>query len=157
MQRLYSSKKTEPFYWPFFKEMMMLAKITIADYMTKHLVTVHEDTPVFTAIQKLLDHRVTSAPVLDKQGHLVGMFSEKDGMKVVLECAYNQSMSGTVGEFMSRDVVTVEASASIVDLAERFENTTVRSYPVFENNELVGLVSRTDVLRALVSAKVKEN
>lgn len=131
----------------------MLTKITIADYMTKHLVTLTEETNVLEAIKKLLDHKVTSAPVLDKKGHLVGMFSEKDGIKVALECSYNQSISGKVAEFMSADVVTVEANASIVDLAEKFENTSVRSYPVYENNQLVGLVSRTDVLRALVSVK----
>ncbi len=131
----------------------MLTKITIADYMSKHLVTLTEETSVFEAIKKLLDNKVTSAPVLDKQKHLVGMFSEKDGMKVVLECAYNQSMVGKVGEYMSTDVVAVEASASVVDLAEKFEGSSVRSYPVFEDNQLVGLVSRTDVLRALVSAK----
>jgi CBS domain-containing protein len=131
----------------------MLTKITIADYMSKHLVTLTEETSVFEAIKKLLNNKVTSAPVLDKQKHLVGMFSEKDGMKVVLECAYNQSMVGKVGEYMSTDVVAVEASASVVDLAEKFEGSSVRSYPVFEDNQLVGLVSRTDVLRALVSAK----
>lgn len=131
----------------------MLTKIRIADYMSKHLVTLTEDTNVLEAIKKLLDHKITSAPVLDKQKHLVGMFSEKDGMKVALECTYNQSMSGKVGEFMSTDVVTVEANASIVDLAEKFEASSVRSYPVYENNQLVGLVSRTDVLRALVSVK----
>lgn len=131
----------------------MLTKIRIADYMSKHLVTLTEETHVLEAIKKLLDHKVTSAPVLDKQKHLVGMFSEKDGMRVALECSYNQSMSGKVGEFMSTDVVTVEANASIVDLAEKFEASSVRSYPVYENNQLVGLVSRTDVLRALVSAK----
>lgn len=131
----------------------MLTKIRIADYMSKHLVTLTEDTNVLEAIKKLLDHKITSAPVLDKQKHLVGMFSEKDGMKVALECTYNQSMSGKVGEFMSNDVVTVEANASIVDLAEKFEASSVRSYPVYENNQLVGLVSRTDVLRALVSVK----
>lgn len=131
----------------------MLTKIRIADYMSKHLVTLTEETHVLEAIKKLLDHKVTSAPVLDKQKHLVGMFSEKDGMKVALECSYNQSMSGKVGEFMSTDVVTVEANASIVDLAEKFEASSVRSYPVYENNQLVGLVSRTDVLRALVAAK----
>lgn len=131
----------------------MLAKITIADYMTKKLVTLTEETNVLEAIKKLLDHKITSAPVLDKRGHLAGMFSEKDGMKVALECTYNQSMSGKVGEFMSTDVVKVEANASIVDLAEKFEASSVRSYPVYENNQLVGLVSRTDVLRALVDSK----
>jgi CBS domain-containing protein len=129
----------------------MLAKITIADYMTKHLVTLTEETNVIEAIQKLLDHKVTSAPVLDKKGQLVGIFSEKDGMKVALETTYNKSVIGKVAEYMSRDIVTVEAQASIVDLAEKFEASSVRSYPVFEHNQLVGLVSRTDVLRALVA------
>jgi CBS domain-containing protein len=135
------------------RKKIMLTKIAIADYMSKHLVTLTEETNVLEAIKRLLDHKVTSAPVLDKQGHLVGMFSEKDGMKVALESTYNQSMSGKVGEFMSTDIVTVEANASIVDLAEKFEDSSVRSYPVYENNQLVGLVSRTDVLRALVSVK----
>jgi CBS domain-containing protein len=128
----------------------MLAKITIADYMTKHLVTVTEETGALEAIKKLLDHKITSAPVLDKSGHLVGMFSEKDGMRVVLETTYNQSMGGKVGEYMSKDIITVDAEASIVDLAEKFEASSVRSYPVYRDNQLVGLVSRTDVLRALV-------
>jgi CBS domain-containing protein len=131
----------------------MLTKITIADYMTQHLVTVTEDAHLLEAIQKLLDHKITSVPVLDKKGQLVGMFSEKDGMKVVLETAYNQSISGTVAEYMSRDIITVDANASIVDLAERFEVSSVRSYPVYKNNQLVGLVSRTDVLRALISIR----
>lgn len=131
----------------------MLAKIRIADYMTKHLVTLTEETNVLEAIKKLLDHKVTSAPVLDRQGHLLGMFSEKDGMKVALECSYNQGISGKVAEFMSTDVVTVDANASIVDLAEKFNASSVRSYPVYKDNQLVGLVSRTDVLRALVAAK----
>jgi CBS domain-containing protein len=131
----------------------MLSKITIADYMSKHLVTLTEETSVLDAIQKLLNHKVTSAPVLDAQKRLVGMFSEKDSMKVVLECAYNQSMSGKVGEYMSVDIVTVDANASIVDLASRFEASSVRSYPVYEDNQLVGLISRTDVLRALMTVK----
>ncbi len=129
----------------------MLAKITIADYMTKHLVTVTEETSVLEAIQKLLTHKITSAPVLNQQGRLVGMFSEKDSMKVVLENTYNQSMKGKVSEYMATDIVTVNADASIVDLASKFEASSVRSYPVYEDNQLVGLVSRTDVLRALVS------
>lgn len=131
----------------------MLSKITIADYMSKHLVTLTEETLVLDAIQKLLNHKVTSAPVLDAQKRLVGMFSEKDSMQVVLECAYNQSMSGKVGEYMSVDIVTVDANASIVDLASKFEASFVRSYPVYDDNQLVGLISRTDVLRALMSIK----
>jgi len=127
----------------------MLAKIAIADYMSKRLVTFTENTNVLDAVKHLLDHKITGAPVVDQRGHLLGMFSEKDVMRIVLETVYNQSMSGKVGDYMSTDIISVDAESSIVDLAEKFEQTTVRSFPVFQDNELVGIVSRTDVLRAL--------
>ncbi|MDP3877616.1 MAG: CBS domain-containing protein [Methylobacter sp.] len=127
----------------------MLAKIAIADYMSKRLVLLTEDTNVVDAVKQLLDHKITGAPVVDQRGHLLGMFSEKDVMRIVLETVYNQSMSGKVGDYMSTDIISVDAESSIVDLAEKFEQTTVRSFPVFQDNELVGIVSRTDVLRAL--------
>ena len=129
----------------------MLAKITVADYMAKRLVTLTKDTNVIDAIKKLLDHKITCAPVVDAKGHLVGMFSEKDGMKVFLEGVYNQGMSGKVGEYMSTDTISIESTSSIVDLAEKFQKSSVRSFPVFENGAFVGVISRVDVLRALVA------
>jgi len=129
----------------------MLAKITVADYMSKRLVTLARDTGVIDAVKLLLDHKITSAPVVDQQGRLLGVFSEKDVMSIVLETVYNQSMSGKVGDYMSTEVISVDAESSIVDLAEKFEQTTVRSFPVFQDNQLVGVVSRTDILRALAT------
>lgn len=130
----------------------MLSKITVEDYMSKRLVTLTKEANVVDAVRKLLDHKITSAPVVDQRGQLLGMFSEVDAMKIVLETVYNQSMSGKVGDYMSTEIISVDADASIVDLAEKFEQTSVRSLPVFQDNELVGIVSRTDVLRALASS-----
>ena len=129
----------------------MLAKITVADYMAKRLVTLTKDTNVIDAIKKLLDHKITCAPVVDAKGQLIGMFSEKDGMKVFLESVYNQGMSGKVGDYMSTDTISIDATSSIVDLAEKFEKSSVRSFPVYDNGEFVGVISRVDVLRALVA------
>ncbi|MEQ1621182.1 MAG: CBS domain-containing protein [Methylococcales bacterium] len=129
----------------------MLAKITVADYMSKNLVKLGKDTNAIDAIKTLLSHKITSAPVTDQQGHLLGIFSEKDVMRVVLETVYNQSQSGKVEEYMSTDLSGVSADASIVDLAEKFHQSSVRSFPVFQDSKLVGIVSRTDVLRALAS------
>jgi CBS domain-containing protein len=129
----------------------MLAKITVADYMTIRLVSLSRQSNLFDAIKKLLENKITCAPVLDESGQLVGMFSEKDGMRVVLESVYDQGLSGKVEDFMSTEIISVDANASIVNLAEKFQNSTVRSFPVFENGKLVGIISRTDVLRALVS------
>ncbi|MDD2660403.1 MAG: CBS domain-containing protein [Methylococcales bacterium] len=129
----------------------MLAKITVADYMATRLITLTKDTDVIDAIKKLLDHKITSAPVIDSKGQLIGMFSEKDGMKVFLESVYDQGMSGKVGDYMTTETINVDASVCIVDLAEQFETSSVRSFPVFHDGELVGVISRVDVLRALVS------
>ena len=129
----------------------MLAKITVADYMAKRLVTLTKDTDVFDAIKKLLDHKITGAPVIDSKGQLIGMFSEKDGMKVFLESVYDQGMSGKVGEYMTTETISVDAMSSIVDLAEKFEKSPIRSFPVFQDGEFVGVISRVDVLRALVA------
>jgi CBS domain-containing protein len=129
----------------------MLAKITVGDYMTKRLVTLTKDTNVIDAIKKLMDHKITCAPVVDDRGHLLGMFSEKDGMSVFLESVYNQGMSGKVGDYMTADTIKVTAETSIVDLAKKFQESSVRSFPVFEDTELVGIISRTDLLKALAA------
>jgi CBS domain-containing protein len=129
----------------------MLAKITVADYMAKRLITLTKETKVIDAIKKLLDHKITCAPVIDSKGQLVGMFSEKDGMRVFLESVYNQGISGMVGEYMTTETIHIDSQASIVDLAEQFQKSSVRSFPVFDDGHLVGVISRVDVLRAFVA------
>ncbi len=131
----------------------MIAKITIADYMTKNIMSVKQDDDVLVAIKQLLSHKITCAPVTDQGGNLVGMLSEKDCMRVVLESSYNQGMSGKVADFMRKEIISVNAESSIVDLAEKFKDSSVRSFPVFDDKSLVGVISRTDVLRALVAMK----
>ena len=131
----------------------MLTKITVADYMTTRVVTLTKDTSVIDAIKKLLDSKITCAPVVDEQGRLLGLFSEKDSIKVFLESVYNQSMGGKVGDYMTVGVISVDADSSIVELAEKFEHSSVRSFPVFDEGKFVGIISRTDVLKALITLK----
>jgi CBS domain-containing protein len=128
----------------------MLAKVAVTDYMTTNIITVSPDTEISQAIKKLLDHKITSVPVIDERGKLVGTFSERDGMKVVVESAYNQSMDGKVGEIMSKAPLIISADDSLVDVAAKFQETPTRSFPVFRNGELAGVISRIDVLRALL-------
>mgnify|MGYP000326526630 FL=1 len=129
----------------------MLAKITVADYMTKHLVKLTKDMNVVDAVKMILSHKITGAPVMDEHNNVVGMFSEKDALKMVVETAYNQSSAGRVSEFMTEEVVQVAADMSVVDLAAQFQKSSVRSFPVYQNKELVGIISRTDVLCAMVN------
>ncbi|MCK5189582.1 MAG: CBS domain-containing protein, partial [Methylococcales bacterium] len=60
---------------------------------------------------------------------------------------------GKVSEFMSTDFFRVDSESSILDVAAEFDKTPTRSFPVFEDIDLVGVISRIDVLRALLSVK----
>ena len=131
----------------------MLSNLSVTDYMAQKLITLTKDTDVIDAITKLMNYKITSAPVMDNHGQLIGMFSEKDCIDAVIDAAYNQGMAGKVGDFMSTEIITVDSEASILDVAEKFHGKHVRSFPVFEDVDLVGVISRSDVMRAIVSLK----
>ena len=127
----------------------MLKSIRVRDYMAANLVTLTPDMEILRAIHALVQNRISGAPVVDEHGNLVGVLSEQDCMKVALDAGYYEEYGGQVEEYMSRDVKSVEADASILSLAEKFLSAPYRRYPVLDNNRLVGQVSRRDVLRAL--------
>ena len=127
----------------------MLKSIAVKDYMTATLVTFAPDMDVQAAIQKLVKNQIAGAPVVDNQGTLIGMLSEKDCLKVALDSSYNECPAGKVSEYMSHSVATVHAETSIVEVAKLFLREPYKRYPVLEENRLVGQISRHDVLRAL--------
>ena len=128
---------------------MPIKSCLVKDYMTKTLVTFKRDTNILDAIHTLVEHRIAGAPVVDDAGNLVGMLSELDCLKVALQAGYYGEYGGPVAEYMSGDVMTVNAEMSIVDLAQRFLDSRYRRFPVTDRNRLVGQISRRDALRAL--------
>lgn len=128
---------------------MATKSVLVRDYMSGRLITFTPETDVLDVIHKLVEHRISGAPIVDRQGHLIGMISEFDCMQVVLTAGYHHHPGGPVSELMVTDVQTVDADMSIVDLAELFIESRYRRYPVMKDNRLVGQISRRDVLRAL--------
>ena len=121
----------------------------VSDYMSVSLVTFTPDTPVLDAVSQLVAHRFSGAPVIDDLGNLVGMITEMDCLRVAVQSGYYGDQGGRVAEFMSTHVETVDADMSIVDLAQTFLHSSYRRYPVMQNDQIVGLISRHDVMRAL--------
>jgi CBS domain-containing protein len=122
----------------------------VRDYMTKGLVTLNPKMEILNAVYILMENDIAAAPVVDDIGALVGILTERDCMKVVLNAGYHSEYGGRVAEFMSKDVETIDANDSIVDVAKLFFGHHFHRYPVLENGFLVGQISRRDVLRALV-------
>ena len=122
---------------------------TVADIMATRLVTFTPDTNIHEAIRILLDKRLSGAPVVDTNGALVGVLSKKDCLKIVFSSRYHDDWGGPVSEFMSTPVETLDAGQDLVSATQHFLNSHFRRFPVLRDGELVGQVSRYDILKVL--------
>ena len=128
---------------------MPIRSLKVKDYMSGKLVTFTPETDILDAIHELVHNRIAGAPVVDEYGTLVGMLSEFDCLDVVLKAGYHGEPGGPVADLMTKEVETVDADMSIIDIAQLFMASGFRRYPVMKDNMLVGQISRKDVLRAL--------
>lgn len=127
----------------------MNKNVSVADIMTKKLITFTLDTQVLSAIDQLISKKISGAPVVDKDGNLLGMLSEIDCMQTFMQSTYHNEMGGLVKDYMSDKVSFIPSTMGIMDVAEYFLETHFRRLPVVDNGKLVGQVSRRDVLRAI--------
>jgi len=128
----------------------LLKSVKVSDYMTRKLITFTEDMDLFEAIRIFSEQQVSGAPVIDKQDRLVGIMSEVDCLRGILDKTYHEEeVGGTVGEFMTREVDTVDTNTDIIAIAGQFIHRGRRRIPVVDNGTLVGQVSRKDILRAV--------
>lgn len=125
---------------------------TARDVMTTRLVTLGPDMPLLEAIGLMLKNQISGAPVLDSSGHLVGMFSERNCLQLLAAGEFysdDPREEGSVGNSMTRNFEFVGPDVDIYSLSQRFLAHAVRRLPVLEDAELIGQVSRRDVLRAM--------
>lgn len=119
-----------------------------ADIMTSRLVTLDPEMDVFKAIELLLKHKISGAPVIDKNRRLIGMFTEKSCLEVMVTAAYDGLPANEVGSFMSEPADSVEESTGMLSMAQIFLNKRTRRLPVLKDGKLVGQVSRRDLIGA---------
>jgi len=122
---------------------------TVADIMATRLVTFTPDMNIHEAIRILLDKRLSGAPVVDTNGALVGVLSKKDCLKIVFSSRYHDDWGGPVRDFMSTPVETLDAGQDLVSATQHFLNSHFRRFPVLRDGELVGQISRYDILKVL--------
>lgn len=124
--------------------------LAVRDVMiSKGLVTVSEATPVADAVRMLLDHRFTALPVV-AGGKLLGLVSEADLMRDPL-AGRRARRTGTVAGLMTTEVLTSSPEAPVEDLYRLLVDEGLRLVPVVSGGALQGVVSRGDLLRALVA------
>ena len=119
------------------------------DIMKTRLVTLKPTMDVFQGIKTLVKNKISGAPVVDDNGQLLGVFSEKCSMQVLIDAAYEGLPTNQVGAFMDDDPHTISDQTELLVMAQVFLLTTRRRLPVVtEQGKLIGQVSRRDVIKA---------
>ncbi len=144
---------------PKFDDTSMETKVSyepITKYMAKDLITFRPDDEIGFVINELMKHQISGAPVLNENKELVGIISEQDCLRVIMDSIYhNQPISKhLVREYMHKDVIVVPVDSNVVDVANLFLTHRFRRFPVVENGKLKGQVSKRDILRAAEKIKV---
>jgi CBS domain-containing protein len=121
----------------------------VKDYMTKRVVTLLPEMELLRAAHILIRNDISGAPVLNEQGQLVGILTERDCMRVAMQADYYGVPGGLVKDHMSENPQSVDPGESILKLAGLFLNGRFHRYPVLNNSKLVGVISRRDVMRAM--------
>jgi CBS domain-containing protein len=148
----------------------MQGVMQVRDIMTSPAVCIAPSQSVTDAIHLMLAHKVSGLPVVTAKGHLVGVVTEGDLMRrSELRTSaghswfgdlfrssgrqasdYVQTHGRRVSDVMSDRPVSVGAETALRDAVATMMLHTVRRLPVVENGEVVGVLSRADILRALL-------
>ncbi len=122
----------------------------ISEFMDTVVPTLGPETRVVEAVDFLLEHHVTGAPVVDADGNLAGMITETDLLKLVTEGVRGEPPTdATVAEYMTTDVITVAPTVDIYYVAGMFVANKFRRLPVVEDGRIVGAITRYDLLRVV--------
>lgn len=147
-----------------------MARATARDIMTTDVACIAPDTSVRRAAEIMLARRVSGLPVIDDEGRIAGIVTEGDLMRRAElrnapwpgdeagdrsgagHEAYIRSHSWRAGDVMTAAVVSVPEEAPLSHIAALFDRLDIKRVPVVRDARLVGIVSRSDLLRAIVSA-----
>ena len=122
---------------------------TVRKLMTKAARTFRADEPMGEAMRALARSSFAVIPVIDNEGRLVGLLSEKDCLRTITQWAYDRVAGGTVGDYMSPLEVAVTPDMDVLTAARAFLECNFACLPVTEDDKLVGRLGRHEVLKGI--------
>jgi CBS domain-containing protein len=143
----------------------------VRDVMSPRVISIAPDANVLEAIGLMLQKHISGLPVVDKSGTLVGVITEGDFLRRTetgterkrprwlefllgprrMADEYVQAHARRVEEVMTREPVTITEDASLDDVVGIMERRRIKRLPVVRGTQVVGIVSRANLLHALAS------
>jgi CBS-domain-containing membrane protein len=147
--------------------------LTAGDVMTRDVITVKKETTIRELAELFNRHRISSAPVVDDNGEMIGIVTETDLIEqdknlhiptvislfdwvIYLESdkkfekALKKMTGQTVGEIYSEEFVKVTPATPISDVADILSSRKMNAIPVLDGNRIVGIVARIDLIRTMI-------
>lgn len=127
----------------------MMRTTTARELMVSNLITLSPEMEVLEALDVLLRHRISGAPVVDADNHFLGIFSEKSCMRFVVTAAYEGLALGKLMNFVDTKPPVIDQETDLLTIAETFLDAACRRLPVLDREgRLLGQISRRDIMRA---------
>lgn len=141
------------------------------DVMTSTVISVQPGATILQAARQMLQHHISGLPVIDNSGDIVGILSEGDFLRRretgtqrrrsrwleflmgpgKLAVEYAHSHGSKVSEVMTTDVHTVTEDTDLEDIVEMMERRRIKRVPVMCGKKVVGMVTRSNLMHAMVS------
>ncbi len=123
----------------------------VTEYMDVVVHTLRPEIDIYDAVDFLLHHHVTGAPVVDHHNNLIGIVTAKDCLRLLSAGAGDEKTlpRGRVSDYMTRDVICIPPKMDIYFAAGIFLTNNFRRLPVVLNGILVGAITRFDILRVI--------
>ena len=115
--------------------------------MQTDVVTVTRQTPIYEAIEILLDNNITGLPVVNDDGTIAGIISEKDVLELLSDSRDN---SAKVGDFMTEEVVSFDWEDDLIAICECLVKSNFRRVPITAQGKLAGIISRKDLIKYIL-------
>lgn len=129
-----------------------IAMIKAKNIMTKEVITVTQDTPIYQAVELMAANGITGIPVVDSQLSLVGVLTEKDVLRLFY--AHEHEKDKTVEQFMSKPAVSFEEDINLRDICDCLISNNFRRVPVTSKGKVVGIVSRADIIEYILQVRL---
>lgn len=129
----------------------MLNPVSAREYMSEITHTVKPDSNIMDAIKLLIEYKISGLSVVDDDNNLLGVISEVDCLRAILDGSYYGEVGGNVSDYMTANVQSVSMDMTIIDIAQKILDNNRRRMPVVENGKLVGQFSIRSILNAMMT------
>lgn len=122
--------------------------LKLKDVMTKNVICVEKDIPVIEAIRIMVENNITGVPVVDASMAPVGLLAEKDVLRLLH--THGEEKDRPVHKFMSQPAIHFDEEVPFLDVCYYLRENPKRRIPVTSQGKVVGIISRSDVLRSIL-------